>query len=215
MFLKNYFVPEVLETFKSNFNSEVELVKFGGQLRLDMGGLTQSGWIIEQIWGKALRSLLPARYQPKKVLILGFGAGSSAKLIARRYKSAEITAVEIDPVVIDIGKKYFKTLEIPNLKIVTADAVKFAESTKQHFDITMVDCYLGDQVPKELSSLSFLKRLTSISTYVVVNRLFWADYQKKTVEWLDKIEDSFNYKTCRTPSNLVILIKELPALPML
>lgn len=205
--LKQYFTPVTVANFKSKFNKEVELVKFGGQLRLDMGGLTQSGWIIEQIWGKAMRSLLPHGYRPQKVLILGFGAGSSAKLISRRFPASEITGVEIDPVVIDIGKRYFKTDQIPNLRIVNDDAVKFINTTKTHFDLTLVDCYLGDSVPKELGSLTFVNKLTSKSTYVLVNRLFWADYQTKAVEWLDLLEKQFNYKTCRTPSNLVISLE--------
>lgn len=205
MSLKSYFIPVPIAKYKSQYNSDIELVKFGGHLRLDMGGLTQSGWIIEQIWGKALKNLLPRGYDPHKVLILGFGAGSSAKLISKRYPNAEITGVEIDPVVIDIGKRYFKTDQIPNLRIVNHDAVHFIYDLKSKIhDLILVDCYLGDQVPQKLESTPFLKKLVTLSNRVLINRLFWSDYQKKTISWLDKIESKFNYQTCRTPSNLVI-----------
>lgn len=209
MSIKNYFFPEVLQKFKSKFNSDIELVKFGGHLRLDMGGLTQSGWIIEQIWSKALKKLITRDFSPKNILILGFGAGSSAKLLHKRWPNAKITGVEIDPVVIDISKKYFNVAKIPKLKIVNADAVKFLTVQKPNsFDLILVDCYLGDQVPAKLSSQTFLKKLTQVSDKVLINRLFWTDYQKKTIDWLDLLEKNFSYETCRTTSNLVIALKE-------
>lgn len=212
MSLKNYFFPEVLKKYQSKFNHEIELVRFGGHFRLDMGGLTQSGWIIETIWGKALKTLLPKDFTPKKVLILGLGAGSSAKLISKRWPTAKITGVEIDPVVIKIGKDYFKTAENKNLKIVNADALKFVSALNlkpKTYDLILVDCYLGDQVPKNLTTNAFLKKLTLASKNILINRLFWSDYQKKTVKWLDQIEKDFSYTTCRTPSNLVISIQPL------
>lgn len=209
MSLKNYFFPEVLKKYQSKFNHEIELVRFGGHYRLDMGGLTQSGWIIEQIWGKALKNLLPRDFYPKKVLILGLGAASSAKLIAKKWPSAQITGVEIDPVVIQIGHDYFKTSENKNLKIINADAAKFVSALNLKpytYDLILVDCYLGDQVPKALTTNLFLKKLTIVSKNVLINRLFWSDYQKKTARWLTQIEKDFQYTTCRTPSNLVIRI---------
>lgn len=210
MSLKSYISPQVLAKFQSQYNSDIELVRFSGSLRLDMGGLTQSGWIIERIWGSALKKLLPHDFTPKSILILGLGAGSSAKLVSRRYPGVAITGVEIDPVVLDIGKQYFKTDQIPNLEIINLDAVKYISDLRsENFDLILVDCYLGDQVPAQLSSLTFLKRLTQISPHVLINRLFWADYQKHTLTWLDQISPDFSYTTARTPSNLVVSINAL------
>ena len=57
MSVKSYFNPEVIKTFKSKFNTNIQLVNFSGQLRLDMGNLTQSGQVIEKIWSRRLKIL--------------------------------------------------------------------------------------------------------------------------------------------------------------
>src|SRR3989344_5817102 len=100
MNFKQYFSPQVLKRFDSKINKQVELVAFSGTLRLDMGNLTQSGEIIERIWNKAFKDLLPKKFIPQTVLILGFGAGSAAKLIQRKWPNSHITGIELDESVI-------------------------------------------------------------------------------------------------------------------
>ena len=93
MSVKSYFAPEVIKTFNSNFNNKVQLVSFFGQLRLDIGDLTQSGQIMEKIWSKAFKKLLSPDLRPKKILSLGFGAGSATRIISKNgfYSGSIVT----------------------------------------------------------------------------------------------------------------------------
>lgn len=206
MSVKSYFNPEVVKTFKSKFNSNIQLVNFSGQLRLDMGNLTQSGQVIEKIWGKAFRNLLSLSFKPKNVLILGFGAGSVAKVIKKKWSKSKITGVEIDPVVIKIAKEHFKVNEIPNLEVINQDAKKFIKETKIKFDLILVDCYQGYKIPLVFEDKRFLTSLKKTGEIVLINRLFWDDHKQKTLQFLKNLNKSFTTTTCRTPSNLVISI---------
>ncbi|MDC3082541.1 hypothetical protein OA333_03265, partial [Candidatus Pelagibacter sp.] len=71
----------------------------------------------------------------KKILIVGSGAGNDVAA-ANRYNIENITAVEIDPVIADIGKKYHP--EAPytnnNVKLVIDDARSFIKNTEEKYD---------------------------------------------------------------------------------
>jgi len=208
MNLKQYLSPQTLKRFKSKHNINVELVTFSGSLRLDMGDLTQSGEVIEKIWNKAINDLLPKSRRPQSALILGFGAGSAAKLLARRYPGITLTGVELDPTVIDIARKHFNVDSIPNLTIHNSEAAKFVRQDNRQYDLILVDCYLGDQFPKSLESPSFLKLLVDKSPHVIINRLFWGIYQPKTLEFHEKLKKDFKTTTTRTTSNYLISLKK-------
>lgn len=211
MSLKAYFNPQVVKIFNSKFNTKVQLVNFSGQLRLDMGDLTQSGQVIEKIWSKAFKKLLPNNFKPQKILILGFGAGSVSKVISKKWPQAKMTGVEIDPVVIKIAKDYFSSNKIPNLKIVNQNAENFINGLRHPelvsgsiYDLILIDCYQGYKIPQAFEQKKFLKSLTKIGATILINRLFWEEHKQKSLEFLKKLNKSFNTSTCRTPSNLII-----------
>ncbi len=213
MSLKQYFVPEKLATTKSKINKDIEIVNFGGHRRLDMGGLTQSGRIIEDIWNHGFKKLLLKGFAPQSALILGFGAGSAARLIHRRWPQCAITGVELDPQVIKLGKEYFSTDQIPHLRIVNADAYSFVyHQRSKRYDLILVDCYLGDQIPPKLQLLSFYLHLSHLSDYILINRLFWGKYQPPTINFLNRLETKFATTTTRTASNFLISIKKAPVI---
>lgn len=207
MSLKQFFFPVKIKDFQdSKYNSQIELVKFSGSLRLDMGGLTQSGEIIERIWNTGFKRLLPHRYTPSSVLILGFGSGSAARLISRRWPKAQITGVEIDPQVIDIARQYFHIDRIPDLTLINQDASKFVRQSKQHFDLTIIDCYQGHQIPPSLQTPDFFHTLSHLSDHILINRIFWGEYKQQAADFITTLEPYYTYTTCRTPSNLLISI---------
>lgn len=204
MSVREYFNPQLIKTFSSKFNTKIQLINFYGHLRLDMGDLTQSGQVIEKIWSKAFSKLLSSNYKPKKILILGFGAGSAARVIKKKYPHADIIGVEIDPVVIWIARTYFKVDEISNLEIINKNAEQFVKSTKDRFDLTLIDCYQGYKIPPALENIQFLTLLKNKSDVVLINRLFWENHKQMTLEFLCKLNKTFITDTCRTPSNLII-----------
>ena len=81
MSLKYLFVPETIKTFHSDYNGDLKLIKFLGELRLDSAGLTQSGSVMVWIWSQGIRHLLPKDYQPESILLLGLGGRARDAMI--------------------------------------------------------------------------------------------------------------------------------------
>lgn len=209
MSIKQIFVPELVEKIPSEINGELEVIQFMGDMRLDCGGLTQSGVVLEKIWKHALDKLVSRDINPKRILMLGVGAGSSLKVLSKQYRGSEIVGVELDPAMIDVAKKYFDLGKLPNIEIVIGDAIKYVKDLPkdERFDLILVDCYQGDKIPMAFEDLDFLSLLREKSSIVLLNRLFWSDYKTRTLEFLNKLDTKFNFRTTRTPSNLIVALE--------
>jgi spermidine synthase len=104
--------------------------------------------------------------QPRRVLIVGLGGGAMVRFLTHHEPQVQIDAVEIDPVVVQLADKFFDVRSGGNVRVHTADAVKFVESTTDRYDVILMDAFLrpsGDTdttgVPTRLKTLEFLGRL--------------------------------------------------------
>jgi len=151
----------VLEKLNSPVNGEITILEeLFGEKRISIGGLTQSGRIIENIWDKGIKRLVEVR--PEKVLLLGFGGGSAAWVVRRRFPKAKIKAVEIDPLILMLAKKYFRVKEIRNLSLVIADAAKWIKKSKEKFDLVLIDTYQGEKIPENCQTKEFFRSIKSL-----------------------------------------------------
>ena len=92
----------------------------------------------------------------KKILVLGLGGGSVIDTLFSDFKyKNHITALDIDPVIIDIAKEEFNLSGKKNLKIICADAFDFINQNKKLYDLIIVDLFIDDQVPANFYKLSF------------------------------------------------------------
>lgn len=91
-----------------------------------------------------------------RVLVLGLGGGAIPKRWWRDYPDMRIDAVEIDPVVIDVAKRYFGLPDDERLRVVNEDARRFIQASNDTYDIVIVDCYYADALPFHLTTDEFL-----------------------------------------------------------
>jgi spermidine synthase len=81
---------------------------------------------------------LPLRFHrdPKRVLLVGAGTGNDAAG-ALRGGASEITAVEIDPAIIEFGRLFHpeEPYSNPKVKVVTDDARSFFSRTEEEYDV--------------------------------------------------------------------------------
>lgn len=103
---------------------------------------------------------------PRRVLIVGLGGGAMVRFLTHYEPDAQIDAVEIDPVVVKLADQYFGARSGGNVRIHTADAVTFIESTTDRYDLILMDAFLRPSddtdttgVPKGLKTIEFLQRL--------------------------------------------------------
>lgn len=178
--MRDWLYPQDVEIVESKFSGRVKVVKSRGKYSVWVGGFEQSGPRVEKVWRKALSNLTieqPAcrRGRLSNVLILGLGCGTAASLLAKKCPGVNIVGVEIDPVMIGLGKRYFDLGEIPNLTILQRDAYSCINTLireKRRFDLILVDLYFGgrDQVLSRKFGEKIL-RLCASGRQAIWNRL--------------------------------------------
>ena len=126
---------KVLEERKSKYNGQLRVVRslgFGTYIQAE--GLTQSGGVVETIWKSTLKKIHCSQFNVHRSLILGLGGGTVAKLIRKNWPEAKITGIDIDPVMVELGKKYLGLDQI-NLEIKIADALDFVTVHRSQFSV--------------------------------------------------------------------------------
>ena len=103
---------------------------------------------------------------PRRVLIVGLGGGAMVRFLTHHEPQVLVDAVEIDPVVVRLAAEYFGVRAGGNVRVHTADAVKFVESTTDRYDLVLMDAFLRPSddtdaagVPTRLKTLAFLGHL--------------------------------------------------------
>lgn len=198
----------VLEKVISPINGEIYVTEdVLGARGISIGGLTQSGRIIEQIWGDGVKRL--AR-KPKKILILGFGAGSAGWVVNRRFPKAKIVGVEIDIKIIELARKYFNLPKIKNLDLIVDDATLFVKESKKKFDLIMVDIYQGDKIPRKCQTDEFFEDIRSLLApggMAIFNHLYSHEEKKQAEKFRKKLGKVFpKVETVRSVANILFKV---------
>jgi spermidine synthase len=177
-----------------------------GYTTLFVDGLIQSGVIMESVWRHALKSFLPKSVHPQSVLLLGLAGGSSARLINRYFPHAQITAVEIDPQMVEIGRKHFHLSKVKNLRIHLQPAEKYIAklNPRTHFDLVLVDCFVGPIIPDVFFEDIFWRKIKQNCRFVFLNRLYYKEEIRRTDQILSKLTKKHFFLTSKTRSNILI-----------
>ncbi|KKQ77292.1 MAG: hypothetical protein UT00_C0015G0003 [Parcubacteria group bacterium GW2011_GWA1_38_7] len=176
---------KVIEERNSEYNGNLRVISTWGMgTYIQADGLTQSGGIVNTIWQSTLRKL--KKESINNCLILGLGGGTVVKLILKYWPKARITGVDIDQVIINLGKKY---LDLKKVKIIIKDAYIFKNEI--NYDLLIVDLYKGDKFPKKFETLKFLKTLTK-NKIVIFNRLYYKDKKEEANKFEVKLHKVFS-----------------------
>lgn len=190
------FGPKVLGEYTSKYSGKLTVNQVWPERYVSTGYWTQTGGIIKDVWRPVFKKLHPPKH--KTWLVLGLAAGTVCRLIP---DPAKIVGVEIDPVMLDIGKKYFSLSKIKNLEIVNSDTQKYLKTHKFIFDYVLVDMYFGDQIPKFVYTAPFPGK------FVVFNHLFYSNIQKhRALSFVEKLKTRYSrVQTVRSITNLLII----------
>ena len=190
----NFWRPNrTLEERASKYNGKITVKNsWGLGTYLEVGGLTQSGWILEKIWGQALKEITNHKSQITNVLVLGLGGGSVVKPIRKYWPRAKITGVDIDPVMVKLGQKYLKLDK--SVQVIISDASSYMLHATC-YDLVIVDLYQGKKFPKQFETDNYIHLLRSNllrSGMVVINRV-WnrEDDRSLIVNFREKLQKHF------------------------
>lgn len=184
---------KVFAEHESEHNGHMQVVSdLAWGMHIQADGLTQTAGVVNSMW-KSFFKQVKNIGEVKSCLILGLGGGTVAKLIRKKYPDAKITGVDIEPIFVEWGEKYFGMKDL-KIKTIIKDAYKFVQSNKQHFDLIVIDIYQGREYPSEFEDEKFLKhimRLLSDDGKAVFNRLYFGDKRPDAMRFLKKLEKIF------------------------
>ena len=162
-FLKilSYLFPIRLERQHSRFNERLDVILFHGELQLNSRNANYSFGPLHEVMKRAL-SAATEEFNPtfNRILLLGYGGGSAARIIKEEYNpTAQITAVEIDQIVISIAQKWFYTEDV---YFERKDAAEFVQNTPGKWDLIISDVFVDKSVPGYFKTAEYLSALRNL-----------------------------------------------------
>src|SRR3989338_2151404 len=114
----------------SPINGEIKVIESANNRKLMVEGFTQSRWVdkkgLSHGYWDSFYDLADFLKAPKNALILGLGAGTIPIILQKSFPEMQITAVEIDPIIIQTAAEYF---ELPkNIDVVIGNAAELINS---------------------------------------------------------------------------------------
>ncbi|OGC50856.1 hypothetical protein A2716_02370 [candidate division WWE3 bacterium RIFCSPHIGHO2_01_FULL_40_23] len=166
------FIHRVIFSAHSDFNGDIKVIKVFGNTKFIFGGGVQSlkydspeargsYWEITSYLIKENKEIV------RSALILGLGGATIQHFMSEVYPGIKITSVEIDPVIIEVAKKYFDTEKILNHKVIEADSFEVlskpdAFGIRSKFDVIVVDTHEPPIFSKIPTQAGFLKQIFNL-----------------------------------------------------
>lgn len=198
--------PKLLYKSTSDYNERIEVYQVGQTRRLSVNNVVQSisanaPSVNNRVWGKVVELVKEHRPNAKDILMFGLGGGTMAHLFEQELPEARLTIVEIDKVMVEVAKKFFEIDTIPNLSVITADALRVVSEpekfnlVKDSFDVVIVDIYCGEEYPdlgKHGTFFNGIKWFLRPGGLVVFNRIYMEHHQSEVDIFADILGEVFN-----------------------
>jgi spermidine synthase len=163
---------QVLYRGKSRFNDIIVTQDDQGMrtLYFEFGGARQSVVKVgdpehlELAYARTAMSALALCPKPERILVVGLGGGTIPMFLRKQLPKTHIDAVEIDPEVISVAKRFFGFREDERMKAYAADGRRYIEQTRLRYDIVFLDAFGADNVPYDLATVEFLRAVRAILT---------------------------------------------------
>jgi spermidine synthase len=91
-----------------------------------------------------------------RIAILGLAAGTTARQAAAVFPNVVIDGFEIDPKIVDVGRKYFD-MKLPNLNVIIQDGRWGLANSPEKYDLICVDAYRPPYIPPHLTTREFFQ----------------------------------------------------------
>lgn len=159
----SYMWGQRLATYQSAVNGKLEVWMVNGNLMLNSVHANQSFDSLHDVFTNVFDEI-QLQHQPiRNILLLGLGAGNVPTIIEEELvMHCHITAIEKDPLMVELGKKYFDLNHLKHLKIVLDDAQHFVQNCSHQYGLVIIDLFVDNNVPAHFTHEDFLNRLCSL-----------------------------------------------------
>jgi spermidine synthase len=174
----------------SERNGQIDCQRLLGEWTVSVQKTHESSSYMRHMWKEAVYHLAP--YTPvKRILMLGMAAGASVELLHRRFPGCHITAIEWDPIMVEVMDrlKLFKPAHRP--EILLGDAAEVIPTLHKQFDLILFDLYRGPTTPEQVKDEKFFRALQPCLApggFLIVN-----SYAQKEIQ--PTVSKSFAFQT--------------------
>lgn len=151
--------------------NHIKISEHNGRMYLSTGNargvqsisIPESGIMNNYLDYLALAPSLLHKEKPHSILLIGVAGGTVIKQLNQFFPNAvEIDAVEIDPTMIGVAKKYF-ALSDSEANIIIEEGRKYIATTKKKYDVVLVDAFSTDlYAPSHLMTREFFSQIKSV-----------------------------------------------------
>jgi spermidine synthase len=171
-----------LEQCESKYSTILNVSLYQGRYLLSTRNAVYSFEEKYDSFAEAFKKLHIEQRNLQNVLLLGFGLGSIPQILHQQYHiNCKYTAVEIDPMVIHLAKRYAYKPPYSKIDIFCADAYDFVKADQDKYDLICVDVFIDDTVPENVESDVFLynlKRILKENGLLIYSRMNTDKFQK-------------------------------------
>lgn len=180
----SYIFPRTVARLSSPYNRSIRINEENGRYKLLVNGARESGAYIEDLWKHAFTHFqFPGTRKIQNILVLGTAGGTVIHLLHELFPGSRITGVDIDEVMISVGKKYFGLAEVPGVRLICNDANAFVKDyAGSRFDLVITDIFVGPDIPDFVVTPAFqqrVKKLLGEKGLTIINYLRQPGYEKK------------------------------------
>lgn len=194
----------IFDTYDSY--GEIRVIEQGAKRLLAFGpGDEQSACLKENpaalVFDYTQAMLLSLLYtdNPRKVLLVGLGAGSLATCLHTHYSACQLTAIELRQTVIDVAYRYFGLPRSKRLRVLCEEGLIGLQSLSKQQDIIFSDIYLHEGMHSNQRNREYIQRCAQLlkPTGILVTNC-WREHQEDN-QVLDLLKETFKHvNACNT-----------------
>ena len=155
------YIWPITHRFSSEINGPLEVTYINGKKVLDTKNANYSYGSLQKILKFGLTKI--DLKSVENILILGMGAGSVIQSLRETFDyKKNIIAVEIDPQIIKLAKEEFGIISSENLQIIEGDAFGFAKTSKEKFQLIIIDLFIDLNVPLIFYGKEFCENVSNL-----------------------------------------------------
>ncbi|MEH6765735.1 MAG: fused MFS/spermidine synthase [Aequorivita antarctica] len=158
--LLSYIWPST-RRFSSEINGTLEITYINGKKVLDTENANYSYGSLQKILEFGLTKV--DLKSVENILLLGMGGGSIIHSLRNTFEyTNNIVAVEIDPAIIKLAEDEFGIATSEKLQIIEADAFQFAKTSKEKFQLIIIDLFIDTKVPSIFYGREFCENISKM-----------------------------------------------------
>jgi spermidine synthase len=182
----SYFKEVHIESAPSEINPELYVCMQSGKLQLCSENAIYSYDENYHNFSGAFTQMNLGKIREKEVLIMGFGLGSIPLILKNTFGiDAYYTGIELDENVVYLYETYNAKNVKCHLQLICADALIFAATTQETYNLICSDIFLDNIIPAafwERDYLENLKRSLNPGGAVLMNTLALTEINRKEAD---------------------------------